>query len=72
MIYTNIRRVAEEKGLKIKAIEAEAGLPENTMNRWGQIMPSVDKVARVAKALGVTIEDLLEDPEEAAPADRSA
>lgn len=64
MIYTNIQRIAAQQGMKIKEVEAAAGIPENTMNRWGKISPSVDKVASVAKVLGVTVEDLLEDTEE--------
>lgn len=67
MIYTNIRRIAADKGLRIKEIEAAAELPENTMNRWDRCMPAADKLARVAKVLEITVEELLADPEEQTP-----
>lgn len=71
-MFDKIKDLCEERGMTIAELERQADLVPKTMSKWKENVPSVDKVARVAKALGVTIEDLLEDPEEAAPADRSA
>lgn len=65
MLLHNIKRLCAEQGITIAELERRAGLTPTTMAKWVTDMPSVDKVARVAKALGVTIEELLEDPEEA-------
>lgn len=71
-MFDKIKELCAEQGITIAELERRADIVPTTMAKWRSISPSVDKVARVAKALGVKIEDLLEDPEEAAPADRSA
>ena len=71
-MFDKIKDLCAARGMTIAELERQADIVPTTMAKWRKITPSVDKVARVAKALGVTIEDLLEDPEEAAPADRSA
>lgn len=55
----NIRRICKERDLSILRLEREAGLAAHTMCRWDKNIPSVDKVKRVADALGVTVDDLL-------------
>lgn len=59
MIYQNIKKIADEKGVSIRRIEMETGIKPSSIYHWDKIKPSVDKVARVAKYLGVSVEDLL-------------
>lgn len=60
-IYHKIKTLAKKQGITIEALEDQCGLGRNTMNRWTETMPSADKLARVAKALGTTVEALLEE-----------
>lgn len=60
MIYQNIKKIADEKGLSIRQIEQNADITLSSIYHWDRITPSVDKVAKVAKYLGVTIEELLQ------------
>lgn len=54
-----------EKGIKsMNELERRADLGLNTVYRWPEKSPSVDKVFRVAKVLGCTVDDLIrEDPD---------
>jgi len=56
-----IRELCEARGITIAELERQAGLTPTSMAKWNANMPAVDKVAKVAKVLGVTIEELLED-----------
>ena len=65
-IYHKIKALAKAQGITIKAIEEELGVAENSIRRWNTVMPAADKLSKVAKILGTTVEDLLEAREEAA------
>lgn len=59
-----IKELCKEQGITIAELERRAEITPTTMAKWDETEPSVYKVAKVAKALGVTIEELLEDPAE--------
>ena len=63
-MFDKIKALCKERGMTIAELERAADIVPTTMTKWKRISPSVDKVARVAKVLGVTIEELLEDPAE--------
>ena len=58
-----IKRIAKEKGISISKLERGCQLGTKTIYRWDENFPSVDKVMRVARYLGVPVEDLLEEEE---------
>ncbi len=58
MLVQNIKNYAKAQGKSIADVEREAGLVERTIYRWDEYLPSYDKVVRVAKVLGVTVEAL--------------
>jgi transcriptional regulator with XRE-family HTH domain len=60
MIYNNIKSIADSKGISIRKIETDTGIVLGSIYHWNEVKPSVDKVAKVAKYLGVSIEKLLE------------
>ena len=45
----------------LNELERRAGLGLNTVTRWPEKSPSIDKVFRVAKVLGCTVDDLVKD-----------
>lgn len=73
MLFEKIKKLSEEKRIPIAQIEKAAGFGKNTIFRWNpekadSVVPSIDKVRRVADVLGVTVNDLLDyddgtDPE---------
>lgn len=61
MLFDKINVLAEEKGVSIYRLEKEAELSKSSICKWNDNIPSVDKVQKVAKLLGVTVDSLLED-----------
>ena len=61
MIYQKIKEIADSKGVSIRKIELDTRITPSSIYHWNEIKPSVDKVAKVAKYLGVTVEELIED-----------
>lgn len=60
----NISKRAKEKKLSIREVERLSHIGKNTITKWGEISPSVDKVKRVAVVLGCTVDDLLRESSE--------
>ena len=63
MLYDNVKRIANEKGLSILQIERECGLKPSSIYHWNESMPSGDKLVAVAGYLGTTPQNLLEEKE---------
>ncbi len=64
MFFDKIRALAEEKGISIYKLEKDAELSKGSICKWNENIPSVDKIQRVAKLLGVTLDSLLEDSQD--------
>lgn len=63
MLFHRIKDLCEDHGLSINALEKAAGLTRGSFSKWETSVPSVDKVAAVARVLGVTVDELLREPE---------
>lgn len=61
MIYSNIKEIADKKGLTIQEIEIRAGLTNGIIGKWRNRSPRVDNLMAVAKVLGVSITRLLKE-----------
>ena len=61
MLYENIKSISKSKGIPIYKIEEELCLARGSICKWTTVNPGVDKVAKVAKYLGVTVETLLKE-----------
>lgn len=61
MFYERIKALAKEKNVSINKIEHDCGISPGSLCKWDNIMPSVDKVKRVAEYLDVSVDDLLEN-----------
>jgi len=59
---TEIRRLRKKCGLSVKALASAVGVTAMSIYRYeqGRRMPDVDVAAKIATALGCTIEQLLE------------
>jgi len=59
-----IREIMKEKKIGNKALAEASGLPIGTLNKiiYGETTnPSLDSIKAIAKALGCTLDDLVED-----------
>ena len=59
---TPLRRIKDltnQKGMTIAELERESDLGNGTIRNWDKSLPSVDKMQRVAKVLGTTIDYLM-------------
>lgn len=61
MIYQNIKSIADSQNVSIRKIEQETGITLGSIYHWDEVKPSVDKVAKVAKYLNITVEELLKE-----------
>lgn len=62
-LLDRVQQLASLKGLSIAEIERKANLGNGTIRRWTNSIPSADKLYRVSKVLGVSIEYLLSGEE---------
>lgn len=58
-LYEKVKRVADNKGEPIYAIEKKAGIANGTISGWKSGRPYADTLKKVADALEVSIEELL-------------
>ena len=59
MRYEKISKICKERGISIARLEREAGLGNATVRGWSTSSPTVETLSKVAKYLGVGIEELL-------------
>jgi len=55
----NVKKLAKERGVSIRKLEQDIGIADKSISKWDKMMPSIDKVEKVAKYFGVTVDSLL-------------
>ena len=58
----NLRREMEYQDIQVKELSQRTGISKNTLDKYlsgSQSLPSVEKAAKIAKALNVSVEYLL-------------
>ncbi len=68
MILTNISQLCKERGVSIARLERDLGIGNATIRNWNVSSPTVDKLKLVADYFGVTLDELLTEPDTAAVA----
>ncbi len=61
MLYDNVKKMCEEKGITIMRLEQELGFPRSYVCKWNDNIPAVTKVKAVADYLGCTVDELLKE-----------
>ena len=61
MVFENVKRICDEKGITISQLEKEAGLGNGTIGGWKNSSPRVDSLQAVARVLKVKVEKLLKE-----------
>lgn len=67
MVYENISRLCEKKGITIKQLEEKAGLKNGAVGKWRTHSPTVKNLQKVAEFFGVTINYLLREEKKEVP-----
>ncbi|MBQ6621930.1 MAG: helix-turn-helix transcriptional regulator [Mogibacterium sp.] len=60
-VFENIERIAHQKGKTVRAVSIAAGLSDDTVAKWKNGNPSLKNLSKVAKVLGVSVTDLVEE-----------
>ena len=63
MLYDNVKKLCEEKGVSILSLEKALGFPRSSICKWNENEPGIRKVQKVADYLGVSIEERLAEDE---------
>lgn len=58
-LLKNIRNISKKKKIPLYVIEEKAGIAKGSISKWNDVIPSVEKVRKVAEVLGVTVNTLL-------------
>jgi len=61
VLLENIKNKCRERGISIQVLEQSAGIGKNTIYRWDESSPSVDKLKAVADHFGCTVDELLKE-----------
>lgn len=61
MIFENVKKLCDEKGISISKLEKDAGLGNGTIGGWRNSVPRSDSLQAVAKVLKVKMEKLLQE-----------
>ncbi len=64
MLYNNIKNLCDLQNISISHLERTLEFPRSSICKWDENEPSIWRVYRVAKLLGVTIDSLLEDSQD--------
>lgn len=59
MIYENIKKIGDERNLSIASIEKLAGVGNGVIGKWRTMSPNIDTLSKIADALDVTIDELV-------------
>lgn len=63
MLYDIVKKICLEKGISVGQVEKQCNLSNGSISKWNENEPGIRKVQKVAKYLGVPIEELLEPDE---------
>ena len=58
--YEKIKKLADERGISIYALEKKAGLQNGNIGKWRESSPTLKSLEAVANALGVSVGSLTE------------
>ena len=59
--YDNYSKIRDSKGLNDSKVAQLSGVSKSTISEWkkGKIQPKVDKIERISKILGVTVDAIM-------------
>lgn len=69
MIRTKLKTIRESKGINQKELAKILGVTESAVSHWeaGRYAPTTDKLLKIARFYGVTVDELIGDEYEQEP-----
>lgn len=64
LIYDRIKEICNDKGVSPSSVEKKAGLGNGAITKWNSVSPNVKNLKAVADILGVSVDELLDCPNE--------
>lgn len=61
MVFTNISKRCEERGVSVYQLEKNCDLGNGTIGKWRDVSPTVNKLKKVADYLDCTVDELLKE-----------
>ena len=61
MLYKNIQKICEAKGITVGKLEKNLNFSNATIRKWKNSSPSIENLKKVADYFDVTVDDLLSD-----------
>lgn len=58
-LLENIRNISKKKKIPLYVIEEKAEIAKGSISKWNDVVPSIEKVSKVADVLGVSVNTLL-------------
>ena len=62
-LYESVQRICAERNITISELERKAGLGNGVIRKWDRASPTLRTVFAVTDYLGITLNDLLDQPE---------
>ena len=59
--FEKLQTLCKQRGLTINKLEQELGMPQSSLQKFGQSVPKADRLYKVAKYFGVPMEYFFED-----------
>lgn len=59
LIYDKIKEICQEKGVSVRQVEINAGLPNGSISKWNDSSPTVKNLKAVADVLKIKIDKLI-------------
>lgn len=59
MIYENVKRAADRRGMTISELEKKSGLKNGTISKWREHSPTVNNIKRVSAVLRISVSTLI-------------
>lgn len=61
LVGTKVKNMSAKKKIPLYVLEEKAEIARGSISKWDYIIPSVEKVSRVANILGVSMDELLKE-----------
>lgn len=61
MIFDKVKKLCDDRGISIRQLEINAGIGNGVVSGWKESIPMSDTLQKVAKALNVTVDELLKE-----------
>lgn len=61
-MYDKFQQIIKDKGITAYRVAKDTGIPTSSFSEWksGRSKPKIEKLNKIAKYLGVTLDDLIE------------